>query len=530
MPKAKTKKKHLRRSKRSSALATSSATTAEKNKTAKTKTGKEPNPVIKDAQPVKPKKDKVPRKPVKPDPPIFIDGSGSSEDDQEFVQPIVTKETSKNKKSPAIREDTDSSEDDMVAERSQILPALGRMEERQSSVDQRLTTLQSELRSTRNPTSASTLREWRQEANKFHFNFNNGVRDRLASARASPSTVVKDDILDETLVIASTQPYPELRDLRDPELRSLRDLLPSIIVADRAPNTIKKYVRAFKKWKSFATAKDLPYLPATGPHLALYLLKLLQSSRSPAPLDSAAFAVAWAHRKAGYPSPHLHPLPAQILQAAKRLLAAPVSKKLPLTSRDIHNLCSTFLSPSIDLDNLQTLCLIVLGFSGFLRWDDLSQLHVDDVNFCNGYVALFLEKRKNDQFREGHWSCIARTDKPSCPASILQRFLKASGSTGHFKLFRRIANIRGSLSLRQEPMSYTRAREKVLTMLSAIGLDARKYGLHSLRSGGASTAAAMGVPDRLIAHHGGWRSTEAREGYILESKSSLLGVSRSLGL
>jgi len=332
------------------------------------------------------------------------------------------------------------------------------------------------------------------------------------------------------LVIASSRPYPEFRDLEDPELRHLRDLLPSVVISDRAPNTVEKYVRAFLQWKSFAISKHLPFLPATGPHVALYLLKLLQSARSPAPLSTATFAIAWAHRKAGYRSPHLHHLPAQVLQAAKRILAAPTAKKLPLTTRDVHKLCTKYLSSSTDLDTLQTLCLIVLGFSGFLRWDDLSQLHADDITFCNSYVALFLEKRKNDQFREGHWSCIAATDNPSCPVSLLRRFLRSSGATGHIKLFRRVANIRGTLSLRQEPMSYTRAREKVLHMLSEIGLDAKKYGLHSLRSGGASTAAAMGVPDRLIAHHGGWRSTEAREGYILESKASILNVSRSLGL
>ncbi|KAI8490503.1 hypothetical protein Bbelb_317710 [Branchiostoma belcheri] len=114
-----------------------------------------------------------------------------------------------------------------------------------------------------------------------------------------------------------------------------------------------------------------------------------------------------------------------------------------------------------------------------------------------GFDKKAFNRRKIDQFREGQWSCIVQTDNTSCPVAILRHFLRASQSTGHVKLFRRVANIRG--------------------------LDARKYGLHSLRSGGASTAAAMGVPDRLIAHHGGWRSTEAREGYILESKSSVLG-------
>ncbi|KAI8506506.1 hypothetical protein Bbelb_159330 [Branchiostoma belcheri] len=333
-----------------------------------------------------------------------------------------------------------------------------------------------------------------------------------------------------TRAIAATQPYQELCDVRDPELRALTNLLPSVLIADRSTNTVKKYTRSFLRWKAFATDKHVPYLPAKGPHVALYLLHLLQSSRSPAPLDAACFAIAWAHRKTGHPSPHLHPLPAQVLQAAKRLLATPTTKKLPLSIRDIRKLISTHLSPSTNLDVLQTLCIIVLGFSGFLRWDDLSQLHADDVCFCDGYVALFLEKRKNDQFREGHWICIAQTHNNTCPVSLLRRFLRTSKSSGHVKLFRRIANFRDNLSLRCEPISYTRAREKVLLLLSSIGLDSSKYGLHSLRAGGASAATAMGIPDRLIAHHGGWRSVQAREGYILESESSVLSVSRSLGL
>ncbi|CAH1250138.1 Hypp8781 [Branchiostoma lanceolatum] len=106
------------------------------------------------------------------------------------------------------------------------------------------------------------------------------------------------------------------------------------------------------------------------------------------------------------------------------------------------------------------------------------------MSFCDGYVALFLEKRKNDQFREGNWICIAATDSVSCPVSLLKRFLKSSNSSGHIKLFRRVANHNGNLFLRRDPMSYTRARETALAMLSTIGLDPTKYGLHSLRSAG----------------------------------------------
>ena len=62
-------------------------------------------------------------------------------------------------------------------------------------------------------------------------------------------------------------------------------------------------------------------------------------------------------------------------------------------------------------------------------------------------------------------------------------------------------------------------------------LDAHtNYGLHSLRSGGASAAAQHGVSDRLISKQGRWASESARNGYIKDSLESRLSVTRALGL
>ena len=66
-------------------------------------------------------------------------------------------------------------------------------------------------------------------------------------------------------------------------------------------------------------------------------------------------------------------------------------------------------------------------------------------------------------------------------------------------------------------------------MISAVGLPAPEYCLHSLRSGGVSAALqSPGIPVRLAQRHGGWRSLESMEGYVDESLKSLLQVSRSL--
>ena len=66
-------------------------------------------------------------------------------------------------------------------------------------------------------------------------------------------------------------------------------------------------------------------------------------------------------------------------------------------------------------------------------------------------------------------------------------------------------------------LSYPRARETVLAMLTAIGLDKKQFGLHSLRSGGASAAANSRIADRFFKRNGRWRSENTKDVYVKES-------------
>ncbi|WAQ97973.1 hypothetical protein MAR_022346, partial [Mya arenaria] len=47
--------------------------------------------------------------------------------------------------------------------------------------------------------------------------------------------------------------------------------------------------------------------------------------------------------------------------------------------------------------------------------------------------------------------------------------------------------------------------------------NVRKYGFHSLRSGGATAAANKGVKDRMFKRHGRWASEKAKDGYVKDS-------------
>ena len=60
--------------------------------------------------------------------------------------------------------------------------------------------------------------------------------------------------------------------------------------------------------------------------------------------------------------------------------------------------------------------------------------------------------------------------------------------------------------------------------------DISAIGTHSLRSSGATVAANAGVPDRLFGRHGRWASESAKDGYVQDSSSSRLSVSKALDI
>ena len=184
---------------------------------------------------------------------------------------------------------------------------------------------------------------------------------------------------------------------------------------------------------------------------------------------------------------------------------------------------------------MRTLTVFLVGYAGFLRFDELSNLKESDVQILEEHMELFIESSKTDQYRDGAWVVIARTASKLCPVTMMERYLNLGQIAGQdlpdLPLFRGITNTRGGGKLRKSGgLSYSRMREVVLEMLSAVGLDKRRFGLHSLRSGGASAAANAGVPDRMFKRHGRWRSENAKDGYVQDALDERLKVSRNLGL
>ena len=66
----------------------------------------------------------------------------------------------------------------------------------------------------------------------------------------------------------------------------------------------------------------------------------------------------------------------------------------------------------------------------FFRFSELASLRECDVVFYNEHVEIFVESSKTDQFREGAWVPIARTNSDICPVAMLQRYFRLAGIQG----------------------------------------------------------------------------------------------------
>ena len=55
--------------------------------------------------------------------------------------------------------------------------------------------------------------------------------------------------------------------------------------------------------------------------------------------------------------------------------------------------------------------MCLLGYTGFLRFDELVNIRRNDILFEDKQIRLFIQKSKTDQFKNGFWLVIAKTGK-----------------------------------------------------------------------------------------------------------------------
>lgn len=307
------------------------------------------------------------------------------------------------------------------------------------------------------------------------------------------------------------------------------------LMDSKAGSTNKKYFDHYKRFKSYCISKGFPYQPASSIHVAIYLTHLLDSKVSFHVMSAAFYGIKWFHVTNDLPDPTLNSWVKSLLEAGKRINSVPVKKKDTISSDMLKDLCDIFKS-SDDVLHLRDLTMILLGYAGFLRFSEISELKCNDIEFRDDYVILQIRKSKTDVYRSGKEVLISKGSSSACPQSMLQKYLLATGQdvTSDKFLFRPVNRSKGKAKLlgANKKISYTRARECILGKLKLVAPDLN-LGTHSLRASGVTVAANAedgDVNERCLLRHGRWKSSLSKDSYVNDSVEKRLKVTKKLKL
>ena len=289
----------------------------------------------------------------------------------------------------------------------------------------------------------------------------------------------------------------------------------------------------FETWRGWSGGIGVATMPANDKNVALFIIAQLQEGKSCHVIQSIVAAIKWNMQILGFEDT-LGSLTKNMVECSKRIAKPVRTPKEPITGDILREMFDIIGRREANLLNLRKFTILLLSFAGFLRFDEVSKLRLDDIQFYRTHMSLFLEGSKTDIYREGHTVVISRVPASCCPVDTLARFLElgkiAKGDTFLFRAVTRLKGGRYKFRSPNVPLSYTTCRTGALELVAKVGLDPKVFGLHSARSGGATAAANRGVPDRLFKRHGRWVSEKAKDCYIKDNLCQLLLVSQNLGL
>ena len=307
--------------------------------------------------------------------------------------------------------------------------------------------------------------------------------------------------------------------------------------ASKADSTLSKYQSGWSRWREWALSKrGVPVIPARPLHIALFLTELCQSAEAKglgcSSLVAAIYSIRWAHETAGIQDcPTNNPIVKSSLEGAKRRLSRPVQPKQPLTLDLVTKLCERYCCSS-SLADIRFLFILLISYAGFFRVDELQKIRIEDVTLSAEHMSVRIPKRKNDQYREGHESFLARSGKMTCPVSITEKLLDLlKGSDPSSPLIRRIVKGKGKEYFHAtQGISKSWIRQEFKKYLSPLVEDIKAFSMHSIKSGAASNPGCRNISNDLLDRHAGWRCQSSKYRYIQYSTNDLLKVTKALGI
>ena len=283
----------------------------------------------------------------------------------------------------------------------------------------------------------------------------------------------------------------------------------------KANNTVRAYKSDFKDFELFCLKNGFKSMPSDSKIVSLYLTYLSTKDVKMSTLKRRLVAIGVIHRLKGHYLDTKHPSIIENIMGIKRRKGSIQKGKKPLLINNLKTIINVIDDIKDDeIKKYRDRTIILIGFSGGFRRNEIVSLDFDDLDFVNEGLKINLKKSKTDQFGEGLIKALPYFDNPNyCPVKSLQKWLNYS-KIDNGPVFRRLN--KGS-KLTENRLTDQTVAILIKKYLQSSGIDSKNYSGHSLRSGFATSAAESGAEERSIMAMTGHKSTEMVRRYIKEA-------------
>ena len=285
--------------------------------------------------------------------------------------------------------------------------------------------------------------------------------------------------------------------------------------SSKAENTVRAYKSDFNDFTFFCIKNGLKFLPTDPKIVSLYLTHLSTKEAKISTLKRRLVSIGVIHKLKGHYLDTKHPSIIENIMGIKRRKGSIQKSKKPILINDLKLIINAIdKQKKEDIKKIRDRSIILIGFSGGFRRNEIVSLDFDDLDFVEEGLKINLRRSKTDQFGEGSLKGLPYFENPEyCPVTSIQKWIEIS-KINSGSLFRRFT--KGS-RLSENRLTDQSVALIIKEYLELAGIDSKNYSGHSLRSGFATSAAESGAEERSIMAMTGHKSTEMVRRYIKES-------------
>ena len=283
----------------------------------------------------------------------------------------------------------------------------------------------------------------------------------------------------------------------------------------KANNTVRAYKSDYKDFGLFCAQNGFKSLPTDPKIVSLYLTHLSTKNVKMSTLKRRLVSIGVMHKLKGHYLDTKHPSIIENIMGIKRRKGSIQKGKKPLLIKNLKYLINAIdKEKNEEIKKLRDRSIILIGFSGGFRRNEIVSLDYDDLDFVQEGLKISLKRSKTDQFGEGSVKGLPYFENSQyCPVVSIRKWIEIS-KINSGALFRRFT--KGS-KLSNNRLSDQTVALLIKDYLKIAGIESRNYSGHSLRSGFATTAAESGAEERSIMAMTGHKSTEMVRRYIKEA-------------